>query len=51
MKLDSIKQFLGHSSLDSTQIYTHLVGLPKQQPYNNIPKYEPVQLSEDERRL
>jgi site-specific recombinase XerD len=25
MKLEQIKDFLGHSSLDSTQIYTHLV--------------------------
>ena len=26
MKLESIKDFLGHSSLESTQIYTHLIG-------------------------
>ena len=26
MKLESIRKFLGHSSLDSTQIYTHLMG-------------------------
>ncbi|MEM1406301.1 MAG: tyrosine-type recombinase/integrase [Bacteroidota bacterium] len=51
MKLDSIKQFLGHSSLDSTQIYTHLLGIPQQQPYKNIPTYEAIQLSEDEKRL
>jgi site-specific recombinase XerD len=25
MKLERIRQFLGHSHLDSTQIYTHLV--------------------------
>ncbi|MFA9199226.1 MAG: tyrosine-type recombinase/integrase, partial [Aquirufa sp.] len=24
MKLERIQQFLGHSTLDSTQIYTHL---------------------------
>lgn len=51
MKLDNIQQFLGHSSLDSTQIYTHLVGLPQQQPYKNIPNYDPTQLAEDERRF
>jgi len=48
MKLDSISRFLGHSSLDSTQIYTHLVGIPRKQPFNNIPHYEREQLSEDE---
>ena len=26
MKLESISRFLGHSSLESTQIYTHLSG-------------------------
>jgi len=26
MKLEMIKDFLGHSSLESTQIYTHLIG-------------------------
>jgi site-specific recombinase XerD len=25
MKLEKIKDFLGHSSLESTQIYTHLL--------------------------
>jgi integrase/recombinase XerD len=25
MKLERIQQFLGHGTLDSTQIYTHLV--------------------------
>jgi site-specific recombinase XerD len=25
MKLERIQQFLGHSSIDSTQIYTHLI--------------------------
>ena len=28
MPLDKISRFLGHSSLESTQIYTHLVGKP-----------------------
>lgn len=50
MKLESISRFLGHSSLDSTQIYTHLTGIPieRKQPFNNINKYEPIQLSDDE---
>ena len=30
MKLESISRFLGHSSLESTQIYTHLVDLPQE---------------------
>jgi len=54
MALDRIARFLGHSSLESTQIYTHLVqkddeekALPAQR-YTNIPKYETVQLNEDE---
>lgn len=51
MKLNSISRFLGHSSLESTQIYTHLLGIPKEQPYKNIPTYEPIRLSEDEREL
>lgn len=54
MKLESISQFLGHSSLESTQIYTHILGLDNKQPervqpFDNIPKYEIIQLSEDER--
>ncbi len=50
MKLESISRFLGHSSLESTQIYTHLAGLEDQQEqdYPNIPKYETTQLHEDE---
>jgi integrase/recombinase XerD len=54
MELEKIARFLGHSSLESTQIYTHLVNnaegqkaLPAQR-YSNIPKYEATQLSEDE---
>ena len=42
MPLESISQFLGHSSLESTQIYTHLTGTgqeSKKQPFNNIPTY------------
>lgn len=45
MELEKIARFLGHSSLESTQIYTHLVNkdeeekaLPAQR-YNNIPKF------------
>jgi site-specific recombinase XerD len=30
MKLERIKEFLGHAALDSTQIYTHLINEPKQ---------------------
>lgn len=50
MKLESISRFLGHSSLESTQIYTHLAGLDNttEQPYDNISKYEITQLHEDE---
>lgn len=48
MKLESISRFLGHSSLESTQIYTHLIGQLQQQKFSNIPKYERPQLHEDE---
>jgi integrase/recombinase XerD len=48
MKLESISRFLGHSSLESTQIYTHLIGQPQEQKFSNIPKYEKPQLFEDE---
>jgi integrase/recombinase XerD len=54
MELDKIARFLGHTSLESTQIYTHLIAkddeqkvLPAQR-YSNIPKYETEQLHEDE---
>jgi len=47
MPLESICRFLGHRSLDSTQIYTHLVGI-KQQPFKNIPVPDRVKLHEDE---
>ena len=52
MKLESISQFLGHSSLESTQIYTHILSdkeTTKEQPFANIPSYEIEQLHEDER--
>ena len=51
MPLESISRFLGHSSLESTQIYTHLVGPPieKAQPYANLKPYNRIELSEDEK--
>lgn len=50
MKLENISKFLGHSSLESTQIYTHLAGIPveRKQPFNNIKNYESGKLAEDE---
>ncbi len=61
MKLGSISRFLGHSSLESTQIYTHLptgkagvVAVEQDQPhhggqaFSNIITYESGRLSEDE---
>ena len=50
MKLESISRFLGHGSLESTQIYTHLAGVPhkRSQPFSNVRHYESTQLSEDE---
>jgi len=53
MKLESISRFLGHSSLDSTQIYTHLAGIPiqREQPFNNLKNYESGKLHEDERGI
>jgi len=60
MSLEKISRFLGHNSLESTQVYTHLVeselnGVEsldtqiKKQPHHNIPKYEVTQIHEDER--
>jgi integrase/recombinase XerD len=40
MGLERIARFLGHSSLESTQVYTHLAGKEAEaspQPYSNIP--------------
>ena len=48
MKLESISKFLGHSSLESTQIYTHLIETEQEQSFNNIPKNETIKLHEDE---
>jgi integrase/recombinase XerD len=55
MSLEKIARFLGHNSLESTQVYTHLLKAETQnndlieQPFNNIPKYTVEQLHEDER--
>jgi len=50
MSLENISRFLGHSSLESTQIYTHLAGVEPErtQPFNNIPKREITQLERDD---
>jgi integrase/recombinase XerD len=49
MDMESIGRFLGHGSLESTQIYTHLAGIEQtEQPYDNIPRFEKIQLHEDE---
>jgi integrase/recombinase XerD len=48
MNLESISRFLGHSSLESTQIYTHLIGQPQEQSFSNIPHFETEKLFEDE---
>jgi integrase/recombinase XerD len=50
MKLEYIARFLGHSSLESTQIYTHLAEVETDEPqeFRKIPKYERVKLFEDE---
>ena len=50
MKLESISRFLGHGSLESTQIYTHLAGVnqEREQPFNNLSNYDPIKLAEDE---
>jgi integrase/recombinase XerD len=50
MPLESIARFLGHGSLESTQIYTHLAGVDqkKEQAFTNTKKYSRVQLHEDE---
>ena len=55
MPLEKIGRFLGHSSLESTQVYTHLTEnengekVMAAQRYSNIPKYESDKyLHEDE---
>lgn len=57
MSLEKISRFLGHSSLESTQVYTHIVeaeknGEPpvlKPQQYSKAQRYPYAKLSEDER--
>jgi integrase/recombinase XerD len=57
MSLEKISRFLGHSSLESTQVYTHIVEVEKNgtepilkpQAYHNITRYPYPQLHEDER--
>jgi len=56
MSLEKIGRFLGHTSLESTQVYTHLVEKESKslaadlrpQPYQNIPKKQYQKLHEDE---
>jgi integrase/recombinase XerD len=49
MKLEYIARFLGHGSLESTQIYTHLAGVESDTPqeFKNV-RFSKVQLHEDE---
>jgi integrase/recombinase XerD len=43
MSLERIREFLGHSSLESTQIYTHYVQTIKQKKYDTrLPEVPPV---------
>lgn len=48
MNIESISRFLGHSSLESTQIYTHLAGIEEQTEQKFASHYMKVQLHEDE---
>lgn len=56
MNLEKISRFLGHSSLESTQVYTHIVEADKNgtttilkpQSYPNIKTYPYAKLHEDE---
>jgi len=36
--IEQISTFLGHASLESTQIYTHFLAMPSDMKFNNIPK-------------
>lgn len=57
MGLEKISRFLGHSSLESTQVYTHIVEseksgtglILKPQAHNNTSHYPYAKLHEDER--
>jgi integrase/recombinase XerD len=50
MKLENIARLLGHSTLESTQIYTHLAGveIKNEQSFSLTRKYARIQLHEDE---
>jgi integrase/recombinase XerD len=50
MQLESIARLLGHSTLESTQIYTHLAGVDqsREQKFTNVRKPIRIQLHEDE---
>ncbi len=56
MSLEKISRFLGHSSLESTQVYTHIVEAEKNgetpvlkpQQYSKAQRYPYAKLSEDE---
>lgn len=51
MPLENISQFLGHTSLESTQIYTHILSdaeTIREQPFANVSGYETGNLHEDE---
>ena len=48
MKIELLSRFLGHGTIESTQIYTHIAGLKQEQIFKNIPHYERTQLFEDE---
>lgn len=49
MQLEKISRFLGHSSLESTQVYTHLIEEQEgKQSFSNIPKQQYAKLHEDE---
>lgn len=36
--IEHISKFLGHNSLESTQIYTHFLGMPSDMKFTNIPR-------------
>jgi integrase/recombinase XerD len=44
MSIEDIAKFLGHSSLESTQLYTHCVNQLNQSKKENQPTYEPSEL-------
>lgn len=58
MSLEKISRFLGHASLESTQVYTHIVEAEKNgetpilkaQQYSKAQRYPYAKISEDERR-